>query len=183
MTGDRLLTGASGSNGGSKSVAAFLVVNFVALAMVFSNSGHTRRMGWRSIHAKQFYSPAPCAAGAAAGAVFFATAFFTAAFLTGTAFFAAFLEAAFLTGADFAASAAFCRAHRSLVASPMAFLAAALNLRLAFAGFGAGGADESDTPLIACHRLRWAIAILRLDAALNFLRLPGAASSEAAGST
>ena len=113
--------------------------------------------------------------GAAAGAVFFA-----AAFLTGAPFFAAFVgafTAVFLLAAFFLAGAAFfvaAFAFASLTALAFfrfatSFAYAAESFRFGFVGSAAAWVG-SDSPRILAHLAFCAIAIFRLEAALNLLR-------------
>ena len=113
--------------------------------------------------------------GAAAGAVFFA-----AAFLTGAPFFAAFVgafTAVFLLAAFFLAGAAFFVAAFAFAAlTALAFFRfatsfayAAESFRFGFVGSAAAWVG-SDSPRILAHLAFCAIAIFRLEAALNLLR-------------
>ena len=74
-------------------------------------------------------------------------------------------------------AAALFAAHLFFVASEIAFLPAALSLRF---GFAASGVDGSDSPRIAAHLARCAIAIFRREAAENFFRFPVEAPGVAA---
>jgi hypothetical protein len=102
------------------------------------------------------------AACAGAGAIFFTAAFLTAAFFT-----AAFFVTAFFAGAF---AAAFCKRHRFFVAAMILAIPSLLIRRFGLGAFGTAGADGSDSPLILAHLAFCAIAIFRLEAALNFLR-------------
>src|ERR1035438_3594629 len=90
-------------------------------------------------------------------------------------YFGGFLAPAFIA---FAASARF-SAHRFFVAAMILAIPSLLKRRF---GFGAlAGADGSDSPRILAHLAFCAIAIFRLEAALNLLRfLVGASGAVAA---
>src|SRR5208337_1474769 len=115
---------------------------------------------------------APPCSGAVA--VFLAGAFFAAfagALLTAAVFFAgAFFGAdiAFFA-VDCAFAAAFCNRHRFLVAAMILAIPSLLIRRFAFGALA--GADGSDSPRIFAHLAFCAIAIFRLEAAENLLRL------------
>jgi len=114
-----------------------------------------------------------------------AAAFFVTAFLTGATFFAAFaggaLTAVFLVAVFwaaaflFAACSAFAASARFAALAARAFarfatiaaLPALLSFRLGFLDFGVAGAGGSDSPRIFAHLAFCAIAIFRLEAALN----------------
>src|SRR5262249_52326854 len=90
---------------------------------------------------------------------------------------AAFLRPAFFAWA--ASDAALFNAQRFFVASLIAFLPAALILRLRFATFGAVSEGTSDSPLILAHLAFWAAAIFRRAAAENFFRFRVGTSASA----
>src|ERR1017187_6654452 len=120
---------------------------------------------FRGTGASMIYWPVG-AACAGAGAIFFTAAFLTAAFFT-----AAFFVTAVFAGAF---AAAFCKRHRFFVAATILAMLSLLIRRFGFVALaGAGG---SDLPLILAHLAFCAIAIFRLEAALNLLRflVPGA---------
>ena len=71
----------------------------------------------------------------------------------------------FLVGCVFAA--AFFAAQRFFSAATIAALPALLSCRFGFAGLGVAGAGGSDSPWSFAHLAFCAIAIFRLEAALN----------------
>ena len=101
---------------------------------------------------------------------------FAAAFLT-----APFFRAVFLAGFAFAASARF-NAQRFLSAATIAAFPALLSFRFGFDDSGVSGAVGADSPRVFALLAFCAIAILRLEAAENFLRLRLVGSGVATGS-
>ena len=92
-------------------------------------------------------------------------------------YFGGFLAPAFIA---FAASARF-SAHRFFVAAIILAIPSLLIRRLGLVASGLAGAGGPDSPLILAHRAFCAIAIFRLEAAENLLRLRVGASGVAAG--
>jgi hypothetical protein len=77
-------------------------------------------------------------------------------------------------------AAAFCKRHRFFVAAMIFAIPSLLIRRFGFDGCGVAGAAGSDSPRIFAHLAFCAIAILRLEAALNFFRFRPGASDVAA---